>query len=408
MVDHVVLKRLTLASDLGWFHSIHDNRMLKGHQKGITLNKLIVNKIWPGLIMRQTTYDNAKKAEAAAKVAGRGGISDAATSRKRAQDAGHITVQVEIFGPAGKPALFENRLIALQDKNWRLNGAFIEDPPDDPLRFDPVLQDGDLALIGFKGFELPTSAVVVLLAQSTPDASLMTDLRPLVTKGVRSMAVLTPDFLEKFADSHGLPSGHVIRRLAGDPVVEAALEEIVQGDLAAVDKIKVRRPLRAVTAEELAAGIAANNLTGALGERTVNALLIEQHKVGGPVHRWMWPSSSIHPYDFELLSSAGIVETVIDAKSTSTVWTSDFYMSSAELAHAADSPVPYLIYRLSEVGKAGAWLRVSEDIRKFAAAVAPAFVDAAPIGTRATTIAISPVASGLSWSDPVQLPPVPP
>lgn len=70
MVDHVVLKRLTLKSDLGWFHSIHENRKLKGHQKGITLNKPIINKIWPELRSRQADYDAAKDAEAAAKMPG--------------------------------------------------------------------------------------------------------------------------------------------------------------------------------------------------------------------------------------------------------------------------------------------------------------------------------------------------
>jgi hypothetical protein len=408
MVDHVVLKRLTLASDLGWFHSIHDNRKLKGHQKGITLNKSIINKIWPELVLRQANYDAAKYAEVAARNLGDAGIAAAAMERNKAQDAGHLPVKVEIFGPAGKPPLFESRLMALQDKNWRLNGAFIEDPLEDPIRFNPVLQEGDLALIGFDGIELPTRAVVVLLAQSTHDAPLMANLAPLVTKGAKSMVQLTPDFLQKFADEQGLPLGHIIRTLAGDPVVEAALEEIVQGDLAAATKIRVRRPSRAETAEELAAGIAASTLTGQRGERMVNALLADQHKGGGPVHRWKWPMSAAHPYDFELLSPTGSVDIVIDAKSTSAVWTADFYMSSAELAHAVESPVPYLIYRLSKVGPTGAWLRMSDDIRNFATVVAPAFADAAPVGTRVTTIAISPIASGLTWSDPVRLPPAPP
>jgi hypothetical protein len=319
MVDHVVLKRLTLASDLGWFHSIHENRKLKGHQKGITLNKSIINKIWPQLLARQADYDAAKNAEAAARKSGSAGTTAAATERNKAQAAGHIAVKVEIYGPAGKPPLFEDRLMALQDKNWRLDGAFIEDPPGDPTRFDPVLQEGDLALIGFDGVELPTRAVVVLLAQSTYDAPLMADLSQLVTKGIKSMVELAPDYLLTFSDNHRLPSGHVIRTLAGDPIVEYALEEIVQGDMAAAAKVRSRRPSKAESAEELAAAIAANTLTGQRGESMVNTMLSEQHEAGGRAYRWMWPMSAAHPCDFELLSGIGNVDTVIDAKSTAAV-----------------------------------------------------------------------------------------
>jgi hypothetical protein len=102
-----------------------------------------------------------------------------------------------------------------------------------------------------------------------------------VNKGVKSMVQLTPDYLQTFANNHGLPPGHIIRTLAGDPVIDAALEEIVQGDLAAATKVRTRRPSKSETAEELAASLAANTLTGQRGERMVNALLAAQHEAGG-------------------------------------------------------------------------------------------------------------------------------
>ena len=64
MADYVVLKRLTEKSDLGWFRSIFYNRSLKGRQKGITLNKAVINDIWPNLVARQIAYEAAKAAEA--------------------------------------------------------------------------------------------------------------------------------------------------------------------------------------------------------------------------------------------------------------------------------------------------------------------------------------------------------
>ena len=128
MVDYVVLKRLTEKSDLGWFHSIFLNRKLSGGQKGITLNKRIINEIWPNLIARQTVYEAAKEAEAEAKERGGAGNAVAEIERNKAQDAGHLPVQVEIHGPEAKAPFTVNRLVALQDKNWRLNGAFASGP----------------------------------------------------------------------------------------------------------------------------------------------------------------------------------------------------------------------------------------------------------------------------------------
>jgi hypothetical protein len=111
-----------------------------------------------------------------------------------------------------------------------------------------------------------------------------------------------------------------------------------------------------------------------------------------------------HPYDFEVIAASGAPDHVIDAKTTSSAWTAQFHMSSAKLAWAARCQVPYYIYRVSDMahGKPSI-LRISGDIRSFAMKTALAFVRAAIPGTRATDVAISPVASGLTWSDPIML-----
>ena len=107
------------------------------------------------------------------------------------------------------------------------------------------------------------------------------------------------------------------------------------------------------------------------------------------------------------LTASGAPDHVIDAKTTSSTWTSEFHMSSAELAWAAHSPVPYYIYRVSDMapGKPSV-LRISNDIRSFAMATALAFVQAAVPGTRAADVAIRPDAPGLTWSAPIILPPI--
>ncbi len=407
MADYVVLKRLTGKSDLGWFHSIHTNRGLAGNQKGIILNKRIINKIWPSLLTRQAAYEAAKAAEIAANAPGGAGPATAEAEKANARVAGHLPVRVELHGPEGKAPFVVSRLLALQDKNWRLNGAFIEDPLNDPARFDPILKDGDMVIIGFDGVEEPTNAVVALFAAgSATDATLVADLSARVSEGTKSMIRLMPDQLLAIANQHALPNDHVVRIIAGDPVVLSALEEIAQGDIVAAARI-IQRRARPVNADELAAGIEANAHTGHLGERMVNSFLRDRHQTGGLAYKWMWPASAAHTYDFEVLNSSGQPDHVIDAKSTSSVWKVDFYMSWGELAHAATSAAPYLIYRLSEVGQTGAWLRTSEDIRSMAAEIVQALTVAAPLGTKVTTVSVSPLVPGMRWSSPCRLPAIP-
>ena len=143
-----------------------------------------------------------------------------------------------------------------------------------------------------------------------------------------------------------------------------------------------------------------------LGEKAVDAHLSAQPPAAGFTHIWMWPASAEHPYDFEVIAASGAANHVIDVKTTSKEWTAEFHMSSAELAWAAHSPVPYYIYRVSEMAPGEpSVLRISNDVRSFAMATALAFVQAAIPGTRAADVAIRPDAPGLTWSDPIKLPP---
>lgn len=206
MVDYVVFKRLTLRSDLGWFKSIFHKHELKTKQKGIGLNKEIINQIWPSLVARQAAYAKAK----------------ASGDTMAAQKAGHLPIHVEIHGPAAKPPIISEQLMALQDKNWRLTGPFIEEPTSDKHRFDLVMEEGDYALIGFNGIDRPNKAIVILLAHSTSDAALLADL-PTLPRGSGSMVRIEPAALGDLATKHGLPEGHAIRLLLVDSTGQEAV-----------------------------------------------------------------------------------------------------------------------------------------------------------------------------------------
>jgi Domain of unknown function (DUF3883) len=406
--DYVVLKRLTLNSDLGWFKSIFDGHALNTKQKSITLNKVVLNAIWPSLLTREAMYNACKTAMRETKALSPEGMAKYAAEKAKARMVGTLPVHVELHGPAGKPPISMDRIIALQDKNWRLNGDFVLDPPEDPARFYPVMQEGDLALIGLDGVEWPTSTTVILLSQ-TGDVALWESLQGRVSRGTRSMVRVDPADLIALADSLGLAADHVVRHLVGTAPAAPGAVEGTSSHLPptlAPTKLGVSPPALTTTPAQLAERRAKAARIGLLGEKMVDAYLDAEAAPGQAAHIWVSQKFAEHPYDFELLAPSGAVVTVLDAKATSRNWKDEFYMSAAELIYAASSPVPYLIYRVSRVAEgASGELRISEDIREFARTVVEALLSSSPTGTRLTELAVHPVECGIEWAPRITLPP---
>ena len=447
MADYVVLKRLTLASDLGWFHSVFHGHGLVTKQKAITLTKGVMNEIWPSLKTRQDAYEAAKDAMKVAQDLGPVGKHFLDAEKAKAHAVGTIPIHLELHGPGGKPAMHMERIIALQDKNWRLNGDFIMDPTDDPGRFYPIMQEGDLALIGFDGAEWPTSATVVLISQAA-DTALWNGLQGSVTKGINPMIQVDKEALLSLSDMHGLPSGHIIRVMAGGPAVQTPASPAVTPSPVAPQAQSLKpksepkpstppkpkapiggpppaipgaagaaifspltpqpnaAPTPKTSPTQLSERLVTTSKTGVLGEQMVDAYLSRHGSPDAPAHNWVSQQFAEHPYDFEMLTASGSVAAVIDAKATSGGWTGEFYMSVSELTYAAASHVPYHIYRLSAVGPMGAELRISGDIRDFAGSIVMSLLSNALAGIRVTGIGIRPVESGIPWSSAVGLPPI--
>lgn len=416
MPDYVVLKRLTLKSDLGWFKSIYDGHGLTTNQKAITLNMDVMTAIWPSMLVREEAYEKHKAAQKAAKALGPAGAATFVVEKAKAKAVATIPVDVKLHGPAGKPPIqLKDRVIALQDKNWRLNGDFVHAPSLDPDRFFPVMQEGDLALIGFDDVGWPTNPVVVLLSQ-VADASLWSSLESRVSKGSNSMTQLDAGSLLALADSQGLAENHIIR-LFGNGLTLSVLSPTVMPDMLSVEDSVIasaptppaERPatvrFRTTSLAQIAARAVSANATGLLGERVVDNFLTQQGTPKQPVHTWISQQFPEHPYDFELLEASGLVAAVADAKSTSADWSLEFFMSAAEVGYASRSAVPYHIYRVSGLRPGNnAELRVSDDIRGLAAGILAAWLAAPPPGTRTTGAAIHPLVSGIVWSSPIRLP----
>jgi hypothetical protein len=392
--DLLALKRLTI-SDLSWFRSIFIRRDLPGKQKAINLNVDVFEPMFSALAAQRAEYMEAKQDQRSAPNA-----KERAAAKARAISHSHIPVLTTIHGPEGKPPMVLERVVAFQDKNTRLGGRFVLDPDDDPYRFDPVLQEGDLCLMGFGGKELPTSATLILVAaDSSVDAPLYSLLDPLVGTGRDSMRRLRPSRLEGIAAALKLPRFHPVSLLAIDPDLTADIEAALTGGVESVARVWRRRTGRRMSLPDLARSLDKVNRLGRDGERLVDRwLAANADELGADGHVWMADDgAATHPYDFRLTDAAGKDVAYLEVKATTGDWKAEFYMSRNEVAAAAEAKIPYLIARVSEVGPTGAWLRVSEDLSAKASAIIKEHPDDKPLGARVASVSMSPERLKLKW-----------
>jgi hypothetical protein len=423
MTDLIALKRLT-KSDLGWFRSVFINRKLAGKQKGINLNAKVLEPMFEALTAQRAIYMPAK---AAMKAAGGRKASRTAAYQSALAIAlpnSSIKVLTTIYGPDfALPPMPLDRLIKFQDKNIRLNGKFVYDAPGETDRFDPPLQVGDLALMGFGGKETPTSVDVVLVSRSiASNADILRELDAQLKKGIKppkkelkspkpsrdSMARVDRADLKAIAEGIPLPVGHPVWQLLDDPDLAPMIEAAVAQGPATVARVWHQRTGRPMTATDLTGALERASKLGMDGEKVVERWLAgAATELGAAAAQSTAATTSVtHPYDFALLDGAGDEVARIEVKTTAGRWNTDFYMSRNELATAAASPIPYRIARVSELGATGSWLRLSEDLSAKAKEIKDAFPDDTAPGARVGSVMMTPDRLGVVWGTPIRLPPL--
>lgn len=281
---------------------------------------------------------------------------------------GPVKVALSIRGPGMAPAQNLMRKILKQDKNWRLNGELIFDPPDTKNLY-AALQKGDFAIIEFIGGVAPDSVMVQLVAQAQPE-----DLRlhtAIDSKYGNSFSahkgMIVPDtdeFLGILVDV-GLDPSHP----ASDLLETDFLEDVVLGGLHGFESLTRRREGRVLTKAEFQQSKENAERVGRLGEQFVNSHLADQ-KDKGVITEFEWTSdiNPIAPYDFAIKAS-GAITTKIDVKSTGGKQDNPVHVSMAELVEMIHSTVPYKIYRVHGIKERSGVLAVSKDVREFAKAI---------------------------------------
>lgn len=356
MTSKLALKQLT-ASDLTLFEW-QFRHLDVGGQKSINLNaNVFVDRLFPAI-------------------------------GEATRGTGRITLDLWIFGPGNRPPINLQRKIikGRAYKNWRLNGEFIQNPLDEPDRFN-VLLPLDYVIFSFEGEIIPSSATALFVAQSLPeDMALHSALAEFGLSGRDTMRSLDEDQIAQIVTRAQLPEDHPLVSFA----LTNELQEAALGGAEAIERLLRLARVPNVSSEALRRARERANEIGRLGEELV-AIYLERQRGQGIIGSFDWVSeaNAVAPMDFRISPIAGPVER-IDAKTTTGLFDAPMHVSLSELKEmAAEIDGAYRIYRVYAADREGGKLRISQNLKDFARDVLGSLVGL-PTGVIVDAISVNP------------------
>ncbi len=366
MLRKLAIKRLT-ASDLTFFEWQFRNRNA-GNQKAVNLNAdIFIDELYPGLPGTAMGIE------------------------------GKRTLDLFIYGPGlGSEYNLQRKIVkGATYKNWRLDGEFVHNPPEDPDRFN-VLAEGDLAVIEFFGDTQPSAARMVLVGGGVPEDIYLHSALSDVVSASRSMISLTPSQLSHMVEAAGAQRDHPINELVS---LETALEVATLGDRQGTARLRSAPSQRRMSRDVLQRARSNSDRVGELGEQFVNSYLTAL-KADGQIEGFEWVSreNAVSPYDFSIRT--GGKQTLLDAKATELSFDNQLHISLSELRQMAFGTETYDLYRVFDMGETTARLRIAEDLGEWASSVAEV-LRALPEGVEAQGVVVSP--SRLSFGPTIEI-----
>jgi len=304
----LVAAKILKTSELTLFRSQFDKHKDTSKQKALNLNAgVFIKRFYPGL------REHTKK----------------------------IPVTLDLRGPGGQPTAVHAQSATLlkQQKNWRLNGRLIEEPPEGEPRYGDLAVN-DIAVIGFEGTTWPERVTMLLVSQSL-DEPLHSAIRECLPQlsDKNSMHVLSDVDLTNLVNIQGCEG---LEGFLSANTVEDALYG--QPSPAMGDGRGLPITPEAVTRRSEHAG-----KTGQLGEEAFEHWLKEtRHEADS--FEWVSKNHAYAAFDFIVHrplwegSCGGL--THIDVKTTRGDGKARIHMSLAEVNFAAEHP-GYRIGRIS-------------------------------------------------------------
>lgn len=334
MLRKLAVKRLT-ASDLTFFKWQYNNRNA-GNQKAINLNAdVFIDALYPGL---PETSSGA---------------------------AGNIPLNLSVYGPGleGEYTLQRKITKGPTYKNWRLNGEFIDDPEENPGRFN-VLGPGDLVVFEFFGDTRPESARAVFVSAEVPEDVNLHQAFDGVVGARPSMVDLTPSELARVVAESGVRDHPIFDLINLDTVIDAA----TVGDEQDTAGLRSPPSSKRVSRDLLLRAKSNFDRVGELGEQFVNSYLTKL-KADAVIEELEWSSrdNAASPYDFRMRVGGEWV--LIDVKATESSFNNRIHVSLSELRQMGYGSEKYDLYRVFEMDDASAKLRIAENMKDWAKSV---------------------------------------
>ncbi len=354
-ISRIAAKQLT-ASDLTFFAVQFHKPGQRSKQKAINLNSdIFVSRFYPGL-------------------------------RDRFAE---LHFGLTIIGPGAAPPYIVSRKALRTEgaKNWRLDGELINDPTDQPGRFDN-LAEGDIAILAFEGSEQPQQVALVLVS-ATADAALHAAASTLAAfQGRETMRAIDEGNIRALLETTRMayPTRHPF-----EPLLTAdSIEEAIYGPAEAQEATAQTDGKGVVISPESIRRQATNaGETGQLGEEVFERWLVSTDHIETDFE-WVSQMYGRAAFDFEV--SRPRWETgplYIDVKATRSSHDSMFHMSAAELRWAARQP-GYRIARLSSLTANSADIRILSGVSELATSILRGLEASLPRGVKVDSVAVPP------------------
>jgi hypothetical protein len=297
---------------------------------------------------------------------------------------GRLPLDLFLYGPGhARVWNIQRKIIKTTSsyKNWRLNGEYILNPPDQPNRFN-ILETDDYAIFDFEGDLYPTGARVVFVAQNAAeDANLHAGLTDF---GIGSMTAIQLSDLRFIVHAAGVPEAHPVNEL----LLDAAIEDAAQGGIDGTQRLLSRHTGRRMTRSELERARQRADDVGRMGEELIDGhLSIEQ--VAGAIDDYEWVSAenAIAPYDFTIRQGGKRVK--IEVKATCGDFNQVIHISIGELMEMAESEERCALYRVYELDERKGKLRIAENVTWFAGELVDK-LQSLPEGVTVDSVSIKP------------------
>lgn len=302
-------------------------------------------------------------------------------------------VDLRIFGPGLSGEYSLQRKVLKEQKNWRLDGELVDNPTDEPERFNDIAP-GDLAVITFDGVIPDVIGLYLLSTSSEYDAALHQVLSKSIGSGRKSMVEIDLPFIQQTIQDVHPNEQHPLR----DLLLEDVLVDAAQNGINGIRKLTRRASKRRITAEVLQQARENASQTGRTGEEVLNAYFGQQKQLGKiKDFEWVSNANAISPFDFTVWEEGAVIN--VEAKTTSGSFENTLHISFNELLQMREAE-HYHLYRVYEVTDTASYLKIARNMKQFAEEIL-AVLDKLPSGVRPDSISVDPRV--LTFEPPVHI-----